>query len=56
MERSVAWAEEFFEEGSVGLWVAVFYFRKLCLGVTHPLPLSKRGVLASVFCLVMRCL
>ena len=56
MVRSVAWAEEFFEEGSVGLWVAVFCFRRQCADVIHPRPLSKRGVLASIFCLVMRCL
>ena len=41
MVRSVGWDEMFFEVGSVGLWVAVFDYRCLCAGVTHPQPLSR---------------
>ena len=50
--RSAVWAEVFLplfgEVVFLGLWVDVFVFRWLCLGVTHPRPLSRGEVRALV--------
>ena len=53
MVRGAGWVEVLFEVVSVRLWVTALVFRKLCVGVTHPLPLSRGEIWDAVFLLVM---
>ena len=52
MVRGAGWVEMIFllfgEEVFLGLWVVAFDFRWLCIGVTHPRPLSS-GEMGMLF-------
>ena len=58
MVRGAGWDEMLFATvwrcGVSWLWVVAFDFRRLCTGVTHPLPLSRGEVWNAVFLLVVR--
>ena len=55
--RGEAWVEVFLllfgEVVFLGFWVDVFDFRRLCLDVTHPRPLSRGEVEVLLFLLWM---